>query len=137
MMRHRLQGAVQMKTRGMVARTVLGLLAIALVAARPAAAAQLTWSYSGQVTFTDVPVSFPLGSPVHLVVIVDPDAQTLVSATVTVNGVDYQVAGPRVVANLGFINGHYAHYASGPATGATVGGFVPWFGTFFFSADYA
>jgi hypothetical protein len=136
MMHRRQKGDVEMETSRILSKSVLALLAVALVAAQPAAAAEVTWSYSGQVTYTAVPGDFPLGSPVHLALTVDPDLQTLVSATVTLNGAVYQVAGPRSIGYLGTFSGVSTYYSSGPATGATVGDFVPWFGTFFLSADY-
>jgi hypothetical protein len=126
-----------MKIRKTLCRSVLVLLAVAVIAAKPAVAAELTWSYSGHITHTEFPEDFPLGSPVRVAITVDPEFQTLVSATMTFNGIVYEVAGPRSIAYLGlFPVGAHTFYASGPATGETVGDFVPWFGTFFFHAGY-
>jgi hypothetical protein len=131
--------------------TTVGLLAVfvVLTSARgldgaASTATELTRRYKGQITRTDLSQSFPLGAPVTLVVTVDSQQQTLVSAVATFNGVEFRTGGPRSLQNVGSSGGLNLYYSSSTdIAGPTVGGFVPWIMTLFvrqqagpfFSAD--
>ncbi len=126
-----------MCNRTLVSARTLVVLTLLLLLCQSAGATEVTWSYSGQITYTDFPEDFPLGAPVHLSVTVDPDLQLLVSATATFNGFSYGMTGPRPLSYVGLVGGFHSYYVSGLAAGPSVGSFTPWFSTLFFRGESA